>query len=106
MFKLTSAAAEQIRTAITQSGAEGMALRVAVVRHPDGSFDYRMGFDETRDEDLIIKSEGVEIVMEPEYVPLLEQVVLDFVNLEGESQPQFIFINPKDPNYQHPVAGA
>jgi iron-sulfur cluster assembly protein len=103
MFKLTSAAAEQIKAAIKATGAEGMALRLAVARHPDGSFDYRMGFDESRDEDLIMKSEGVEIAMEPEYVPLLEQAVLDFVNLEGEAQPQFIFINPKDPNCQPPV---
>lgn len=102
MFKLTPAAAAQIQVATNQTGAEGMSLRLAVARRPDGSFDYRMGFDDSREEDLIIKSEGIEIIMEPEFVPLLEQAMLDFANLEGEPEPQFIFINPKDPNYQPP----
>jgi iron-sulfur cluster assembly protein len=102
MFKLTAAAAAQIQAATRESGAEGMSLRLAVARRPDGSFDYRMGFDDSREEDLIIKSEGIEILMEPEFVPLLEQTVLDFASLDGEPEPQFIFINPKDPNYHPP----
>lgn len=105
MFKLTPAAAEQVRTAIQQSGAEGMALRLAAMTRADGSFDYRMGFDESGDEDISIKSEGIEVVMEPEYVPLLDQTVLDFVRIEGEQEEQFVFINPRDPNYSPSTDG-
>ncbi len=104
MFKVTSAAADQIREAVKQGGAEGMALRLAAVTRDDGSLDYRMGFDESSDEDISVKTEGIEVVMEPEYVPLLDQTVLDFVQLEGEEEPQFIFINPKDPNYALPAS--
>jgi len=98
MFKVTEAAAQQVKSAAQQSGTEGMALRLAAQRHADGSYDYRMGFDEVTEDDIRFASEGVEIVMAPEFVPLLDNTTLDFVALEdGESQ--FIFINPDDANY-------
>ncbi|MEJ2459201.1 MAG: iron-sulfur cluster assembly accessory protein [Novosphingobium sp.] len=98
MFKVTAAAAEQVKNAAQQGGTEGMALRLAAQRRPDGSYDYRMGFDEVGEDDIRFTSEGVEIVMAPEFVPLLDNTVLDFATLDqGESQ--FIFINPDDANY-------
>jgi iron-sulfur cluster assembly protein len=39
--------------------------------------------------------------MAPEYVPLLDDATLDFVELE-DGQRQFIFLNPKDPSYVPP----
>jgi iron-sulfur cluster assembly protein len=99
MFKVTPAAAEQILSATRQSGAEGMSLRLAAAIKADGTYDYKMGFDESTDEDISFKCEGVNIVMEPEYVPLLDDTVLDFVTLDEEGEHQFIFINPKDPNF-------
>ena len=102
MFKVTPAAAEQIKVATQQSGTEGMSLRLAAVTRADGTIDYRMGFDEYQDEDIRFKSEGVEIIMEPEYVPLLDNAILDYVRLQDEEQEQFIFLNPKDPNYHPP----
>jgi len=101
MFKVTQAAAEQVRFAAQQGGAEGMALRLAAARKTDGTFDYKMGFDQPREEDIRFSCEGVDIVMEPEYVPMLEETVLDYVELE-QGDFQFIFLNPKDPAYQAP----
>ncbi len=102
MFKVTPQAAEQVKTAAEQGGTAGMALRLAAQQRPDGSIDYRMGFDEGNDDDISFNSEGVQIVMAPEYVPLLDAATLDFVEIEpGESQ--FIFVNPKDANYAPPV---
>lgn len=103
MFKVTEAAASQIRTAARQSGADDMPLRMAAHTRPDGSIEYRMGFDEETDDDISLKSEGITIVMEPEYVPLLDETVLDFVELDPGDH-QFIFHNPKDTNYKPPHA--
>jgi len=104
MFKLTQAAAERVRLAAQQSGTEEMALRLAASRAADGSFDYQMGFDQSTEDDIVFTSEGVKIVMEPEYVPLLDQTTLDFVELvPGDFQ--FIFLNPLDPNYVPPQQG-
>ncbi|RMG36389.1 MAG: iron-sulfur cluster assembly accessory protein [Gammaproteobacteria bacterium] len=102
MFKVTPAAAEQIRNAAKQGGTEGMALRLAAQKHADGTYDYRMGFDEASEDDIRFTSEDIEIVMAPEYVPLLDNTTLDFVQLdEGDSQ--FVFINPDDANYSPPA---
>jgi iron-sulfur cluster assembly protein len=104
MFKLTIAAAQQVREAAEQGAADGLSLRLAAARKPDGSIDYRMGFDTATEEDIRVKCEGVDVVMTPEQVPLLNLATLDFVELEP-GQFHFIFLNPLDPNYQPPVEG-
>ncbi|MDJ0738145.1 MAG: iron-sulfur cluster assembly accessory protein [Gammaproteobacteria bacterium] len=102
MFKVTPQAAEQVKVAAEQGGTAGMALRLAAQKRPDGSIDYRMGFDEATEDDIRFDSQGVQIVMAPEFVPLLDAATLDFVELEpGESQ--FIFLNPADANYVPPT---
>jgi len=104
MFKVTSTAAEQVLSAAKQGGTEGLSLRLAAHQKPDGSIDYRMGFDDATDEDIRITSEGVDVVMAPEYVPLLVEATMDFVEIEP-GQPHFIFLNPKDANCSPPGAG-
>jgi iron-sulfur cluster assembly protein len=98
MFKVTRAAAEQVVKAAKQGGTEGLCLRLAAHQKPDGSIDYRMGFDGATDEDIRTSSEGVDIVMAPEYVPLLAEATMDFVEIEP-GKLHFIFLNPKDANY-------
>lgn len=99
MFKVTPVAADQVKAASLQGGTEGMALRLAASQKPDGSIDYRMGFDEGTDDDIRFASEGVQVVIAPEFIPLLDTAVLDFVELEsGENQ--FVFLNSQDANYQ------
>lgn len=101
MFKITEAAAAQVKTAAQQGGTDEMALRLAAVQNSDGSFDYRMGFDEAKENDIQFQTEGVQIVMAPEFVPLLDQTVMDFVELD-DGERQFIFLNPQDSNYTPP----
>jgi iron-sulfur cluster assembly protein len=62
-----------------------------------------MGFDSAAEDDICFKSEGVDIVIAPEFVPLLDKTVMDFVVLEEGGDPQFIFINPDDANYSAPA---
>jgi len=102
MFKVTESAAEQIRSAARQGGTEGMSLRIAAHQKSDGSIDYLMGFDEVKEEDIRTLTQGVEVVMIPEYVPLLEQAVMDYVEIE-KGDFKFIFSNPKDANYSPPT---
>ena len=103
-FKVTAAAAEQVNQAAKQGGTEGLALRLAAHRKPDGSIDYRIGFDEASEDDIRMSSQGVDIVMAPEYVPLLDDATMDFVEIEP-GQFHFIFLNPKDANYSPPTEG-
>jgi iron-sulfur cluster assembly protein len=101
MITLTPAAIEQVKASAAQSGAEGMALRLAARKNSDGTLEYGMGFDEPNDDDLAFKFGDVEVVMGGEFGPLLNGTTLDYVELEP-GQFHFIFLNPNDANYQPP----
>ncbi|MCG6860737.1 MAG: iron-sulfur cluster assembly accessory protein [Chromatiaceae bacterium] len=101
MFKISTAAAEQVRNAAKQGGTEGLSLRLTAHLKADGSIEYRMGFDEATDEDIRSSTEGVDVAMAPEYVPLLAEATMDYVEIEP-GQFHFIFLNPKDANYSAP----
>lgn len=79
-----------------------MPLRLAAVQTTDGSIEYRMGFDELTDDDIRLTCEGVEVIVAPEHVPLLDQATMDYVEMEP-GQFHFIFLNPQDPNYRPPT---
>jgi len=102
MFKVTTSAAEQVLKAAKQGGTEGLSLRLSAKQNPDGSIDYRMGFDDAGEDDIRLSSQGVDIVMSPEHVPLLDDATMDFVEIEP-GQFHFIFLNPKDANYSPPA---
>jgi iron-sulfur cluster assembly protein len=99
---MSGQAADQVRKAAQQSGAAGMALRLAAQQQPGGAIDYRMGFDDASDEDIRFTCEGVEVLMTPEDAALLNEAVMDFVEIEpGEHR--FIFLNPRDAHYTPPT---
>jgi iron-sulfur cluster assembly protein len=105
MIRLTSAAAEQIRESAKQGDTKGLALRLAVTRTPENRFHYAMGFDDTGiAADHSFSSQGIEIVLSKESLPLLEGTVVDYVELEP-GRFHFIFLNPNDPDYEPPKEG-
>ena len=94
MFTLTAAAAEQIRQA-AEAQNDQPVLRVAAKVDDDGGMSYGMGFDEERENDLVVANEGVTVLISPRSQPLLVETTLDFVELHpGEYQ--FIFLNPRE----------
>lgn len=90
MLSLTTAAASQIRRAAADAGSADWALRVAAKRERDGSISFGMGFDEPREGDMPLQVQGVNVVIAPPSQPMLEGIVLDFVELEP-GQFNFIF---------------
>jgi len=102
MITITPQAAKQIRISSEEGDAKELALRIAVKKQEDGSFDYGMGFDEMNDDDLDVKSEGVQVIFAPQYGPMVKGMTIDFVELE-DGQYHFIFLNPNDPSFIPPV---
>lgn len=101
MITLTPQAAKQVRISAEQSNLEGeWVLRLAAKQNPDGSIEYGMGFDEAKEDDLVFKSEKVEIAISGQYGPLLKGTTIDFDEVNG--QMAFIFLNPNDANYTPP----
>jgi iron-sulfur cluster assembly protein len=95
MITVTPDAAAQIRTAAAHADAAGLALRIAARRDGDGSLHYAMGFDDVREQDLRITSEGIDLVVSPAERELLAGLTLDYVEYE-RGDFRFIFINPND----------
>ncbi|MDP2132349.1 MAG: iron-sulfur cluster biosynthesis family protein [Sulfuritalea sp.] len=91
MFALTPPAAEQIVRAAAEQADQQLMLRVAAkYDENDGELVYGMGFDEEREDDLVIDSAGITILISPRSQPLLENTTLDFTEVQpGEFQ--FIF---------------
>lgn len=102
MITLTPAAAAQIKLSADQGKAEGMPLRIAASRNDDDSIHYGMGFDDSKEDDVTVTTEDIEIVISTSSVELLKDTTIDFVELEPEKF-QFIFMNPNDPNYKPPA---
>lgn len=102
MITVTPPAAEQIRLSARQGRMEGLAMRIAATRNPDGSIHYGMGFDDNELEgDVHITSQGITLVVSGSSMLLLSGMTLDFVEIEPGSF-QFIFLNPNDPTFTPP----
>lgn len=93
MFTLTPSASEQIvRAAAEQPASSGSPMLRVAAKHDekDGELVYGMGFDDEREDDLILDGDGVAILISPRSQPLLENTTLDFAEVQpGEFQ--FIF---------------
>ena len=90
MFSVTPTASQEILAAAARSEAAGLALRVAARQVADGSVEYGMGFDEPREGDMPLQVLGVNLLIAPPSQPMLEDVMLDFVEIEP-GQFNFIF---------------
>ena len=104
LLRITEQAADQIRVSIEVGSMQGMALRVTDQRCEDGTIDYAMGFDEAGNNDTRSQQHGIEILIAPTSTELLSGAILDFDIPEDEEEPQFIFLNPNDPNFIPPEA--
>jgi len=102
MITVTKRAAEHIKASTDKESEEELFLRLAAKENDDGSIEYGLGMDEVREGDEKVNSSGVTVVIAQESQDLLKGCALDFVDIE-DGQPQFIFMNPNDPNYVPPT---
>lgn len=110
MFKVSKAAAIEIKRSLQEHEFDDMPIRIAAQRDEDGSIHYQMGFDEPGPGDTIIASGGVDIVIAKDHLPLLNGTEMDFAVIDSsadgdatdDEKPQFIFMNPNDPAYVAP----
>lgn len=90
MLNITESAAEQVRQAAAQSGANEMALRVAARLNDDGMIEFGLGFDEISEDDFVVDAYGVKVLVSPSSQPLLTDVTLDF-NEIAPGEMSFVF---------------
>lgn len=100
LITLSASAIEQIKR--SSSDTENRALRLAAKMNADENIEYGMGFDEARDDDARETIDGIQIVIAPDCVELLNGTHMDYVALEP-GRHHFIFLNPNDPSYKPPT---
>ncbi len=72
--KVTPQAFKQIQAV----GGENAVLRVAVDGGGCSGFQYRIEFDQAQDDDLIIKGEAAQVVIDPISLPFLNGAEIDY----------------------------
>ncbi|HEC20277.1 MAG TPA: iron-sulfur cluster assembly accessory protein [Gammaproteobacteria bacterium] len=102
MITFSPTAIAQIKLNLQENENNGMALRIAANMSADETVNYGMGFDEAREDDVQFTYDGVDFLVSPDCLELLNGAHLDFVEIEP-GQHHFIFLNPNDPNYKPPT---
>jgi len=78
MITLTEKAVEKVKSLQDESGAEGKILRIFVESGGCSGFQYGMSFDERKDDDQIVESGGVSILMDPASLDYMSGSEVDF----------------------------
>lgn len=90
---LTERAARQVREIKkNESLDEELYLRVAVEGGGCSGLSYKLGFDIMTDEDNVVESQGMEIIINPKHLMYLEGIQIDYP--DGLDARGFTFDNP------------
>jgi len=102
IISFSPAAIAQIKINIQDNEHGTMALRIAAAMSADETINYGMGFDEPKEDDVQFTDDGVNFLLSPDCLELLNGAHVDYVEIEND-QYHFIFLNPNDPNYKPPI---
>ena len=102
MINLTKEAQSIFKREISKEENKNLKLRVAAMRKEGDNFQYAIGFDDNvTQNDKILNVNEIEIVISNISLEICEGMTIDYVELE-KNKFNFIFLNPKDPNYVKP----
>ena len=93
IVEITPQAAEQLEKVLNEQGQEGSLLRVMVSPGPDGGVQYMLGAEqEAKEDDLVIETETVRVLVDAESAPLIDGSQIDYV--DGLMRSGFVISNP------------
>lgn len=91
--QLTERAAKQVHKIKNDEGLEdNLYLRVAVEGGGCSGLSYKLGFDYKSDEDEIIVTQGIEVLIDPRHMMYLKGISIDYP--DGLDARGFTFDNP------------
>ncbi len=81
MLTISEKAAEKAKNLLKERGVESGALRVFVVGGGCSGYQYGMALAHEKEaDDLVVESDGLTVVIDPESAPLLEGAEVDYVD--------------------------
>ena len=93
MINLTDLAIEKLKDVLQEEGQPEAALRVSVMPGANGGVQYMLSLEEApREDDQVIDSFGVKLVVDQDSAPFLEGAEIDYT--EGLMRSGFTIHNP------------
>jgi len=93
LIEITPLASEKLEKVLAEEGQEGSLLRVMVTPGPNGGFQYMLGVEkEAGENDFVIDTDSVQVLVDAESAPLVEGAQIDYV--EGLMRSGFVISNP------------
>ena len=93
LIEITPLASEKLQKVLAEEGEEGSLLRVMVTPGPNGGFQYTLGVEkEAGENDFVIDTESVQVLVDAESAPLIEGAQIDYV--DGLMRSGFVISNP------------
>ena len=93
MINISSLAAEKLKEIIVEQGEEGSSLRVMLMPGANGGAQYMLALEtEAKEDDTIVTTEGVNILIDPDSAPLMEGAEIDY--MDGLMKSGFVINNP------------
>ena len=93
LIEITPLASEKLEKVLADDGQEGSLLRVMVSPGPNGGFQYMLGVEkEAGENDFVIDTDSVRVLVDAESAPLVEGAKIDYV--EGLMRSGFVISNP------------
>ena len=93
LIDVTPLASEKLQEVLKEQGEEANLLRVMVTPGGHGGHQYVLAMeDKAADDDLVIKVDSLQFLVDPESAPLIEGAQIDYV--DGLMRSGFVISNP------------
>ena len=80
MITVTELAASKARHMMEKAGKESLGLRIKVVPGGCSGFNYDMGFDEQREDDVVIEQNGMKFLFDAMTMRFMQGSRIDYVD--------------------------
>jgi iron-sulfur cluster assembly accessory protein len=93
MINISPLAVEKLKDILVEQGEEGASLRVILMPGTNGGAQYMLALEqEAKADDLVVRTDGVSILIDPDSAPLMEGAEIDY--MDGLMRSGFVINNP------------
>jgi iron-sulfur cluster assembly accessory protein len=93
VINISPLAVEKLKDILVEQGEEGASLRVIVTPGANGGAQYMLALEQdAKDDDTVIQTDGVSILIDPDSAPLMEGAEIDY--MDGLMKSGFVINNP------------
>ena len=93
MINISPIAVEKLKDILEEQGEQGASLRVILMPGANGGAQYMLALEqEAKADDMVIQTDGVSILIDPDSAPLMEGAEIDY--MDGLMKSGFVINNP------------